>query len=88
MASVEEKDLKEQPIEELKIYPGTIKLLKQNNIHNLQQLFQKTEEDFMKMKQTSERGRFVAKRSMRRKELHILLCEIEAYKKKMAVASV
>ncbi|MBE7114347.1 RNA polymerase [Bacillus paranthracis] len=87
MYNVEE--LKGKSIEELNMPKGTIMLLQQNNVHTLHDLLQKTEDDFMQMVGVPQRkateGVRIVKRYFGRKELHLILLEIEKYKEQYSV---
>ncbi|AFV21496.1 MULTISPECIES: hypothetical protein [Bacillus] len=79
-----EESFKEYPIEELKLQACTNRLLKQNNIHSLYDLLQKTEDDFMKMSYLYQGKEYNGhRRFFRKKELHLLLTKIEVFKRIM-----
>ncbi|WP_144536446.1 RNA polymerase [Bacillus thuringiensis] len=83
MNSIEES-LKNYPIAEFGLRECTIRLLKQNHIHSLYDLFQKTEEDFMKMAFIYQFKNYMGhKRFLKRKELHLLLTKIDEFKSSM-----
>lgn len=69
---------KNHSIETLDIPMKTVHFLEKRGIHNLHDLFQQTEDDFMRMSIMTSVG---IRRFLGRKELHILLEAMNDFKK-------
>lgn len=65
---------KNHSIEELNVPMRTIRFLQKCGVSNLYELFQQTQDDFMRMRIVFESG---LTRFLRRKELHLILVAIE-----------